>query len=75
MKPITSTHILVHKKIETKIIHKHDIMQNNMYCLPTTGIIYGTYNSPEERMKNIQYPADLSCYFQVSGVHMCNVSN
>jgi len=24
-------------------------MQENMYCLPITGMIYGTYNSTEER--------------------------
>jgi len=24
-------------------------MQDNIYCLPTTGMIYGTYNSAEER--------------------------
>lgn len=24
-------------------------MQDNIYCLPTTGMIYGTYNSTEDR--------------------------
>lgn len=49
-------------------------MQDNIFaCLlvaqfmePTTALKRG--------MKNIQDPADLSCYFQINGVHTSNIS-